>query len=149
MKGSFDRDLMIASLRVTALRATMMHETIGLLQATRGDKRAMGMVDRAIHKLSGREERYAAVWAQLLRAGQRLVNDDIEAGIEALAEAERLARAASMNLMAASAQLRRGQLLGGAEGAQLVAEATTWMTGQGIRSPERMARVWSPGANGA
>jgi hypothetical protein len=108
----------------------------------------MRMVDRAIHRLDARQEPYAGVWAQLLRAGKSLVGGDKDAGIAALEEAEKLARAARCDLMAASAQLRRGQLVGGAEGDLLVAEATAWMTGQGIRSPERMARVWSPGPNG-
>ncbi|HUQ06375.1 MAG TPA: protein kinase [Kofleriaceae bacterium] len=125
-----------------------MRGRIGLMQVARGESRAMGAVDRSIQLLEARRERYAVVWAQFLRAGRPLARGEREDGIVALLEAERLAKAAHMNLMGASAQLRRGQLVGGAEGDQLIALATAWMTGQGIRNPERMARVWCPGANG-
>jgi hypothetical protein len=37
----------------------------------------------------------------------------------------------------------------GDEGEALVAEANAWMTRQGVRSPDRMARVWCPGLSGA
>ncbi|MBZ0231639.1 MAG: hypothetical protein K8M05_04765, partial [Deltaproteobacteria bacterium] len=118
---------------------------IGLQRMGAGDASGRGLVERAVQRLAAREESYAGVWAQLLRAGLDLARGDEEAGIAALAEAERLAREASTNLIAASAQLRRGQLVGGSEGDALVAEATTWMTAQGIRNPGRMARVWCPG----
>lgn len=121
---------------------------IGLLRATVGDRSALAMTDRAIVALDRRQESYARIWAQILRGGRALVLGQREAGIAAFAEAEQLARAAHCGLIAASIQLRRGQLLGD-EGDALVVAATSWMTKQGIRNPERMARVWCPGPKGS
>ena len=121
---------------------------VGLQQLGDGDASGRGLVERALRRLDGRAEPYAAVWAQLLRAGLHLIRGDEEPGLTALGDAERLARATSMNLTAAAAQLRRGQLLGGEAGDALVAEARAWMREQGIRNPERMARVWCPGRQG-
>jgi eukaryotic-like serine/threonine-protein kinase len=50
-----------------------------------------------------------------------------------------------MGLNAAATRRRLGQLVGGEEGRKLVAESETWMTGQGIRNPARMAAAYAPG----
>ena len=49
-----------------------------------------------------------------------------------------------MRLHAAAARRRLGQLVGGDEGRTLVAQADSWMTGQGIRNPTRMAAMIAP-----
>jgi hypothetical protein len=122
---------------------------IGLARAARGDAAGLTATTRAIAWLGRRRESYATIWLALLRAGVALVKGDRDDAATSFAEAERLARAAHTGLIAASIQLRRGQLLGGAEGAPLIAEATAAMTRQGIRSPDRMARVWCPGLDGS
>ena len=53
--------------------------------------------------------------------------------------------ATDMALHAAVARRRRGELLGGVQGAALLAEADAWMTGQAIRNPSRMAAMLAPG----
>jgi len=50
-----------------------------------------------------------------------------------------------MGLCAAAARLRLGALIGGAKGAELVAQADTWMTHQGIRKPAAMTEIVAPG----
>ena len=52
--------------------------------------------------------------------------------------------AAGMNLHATLASRRLGKLIGGAEGARAVAEADAWLAAQGVRAPERLARVFMP-----
>jgi len=122
---------------------------IGLVRAAKGDPSGLALTAHAIAALGRRRESYAQVWVTLLQAGVALVKGDVERGAAGLAAAEAIADAAHTGLMAASIRLRRGQLLGGDEGAALVATATAWMTAQGVRSPDRMARVWCPGTNGA
>jgi hypothetical protein len=51
-----------------------------------------------------------------------------------------------MSLHVMVARRRRGELLGGAAGEALVQQADTWMAGQAIRRPARMADMLAPGA---
>jgi hypothetical protein len=53
--------------------------------------------------------------------------------------------AADMALYSAAARRCRGLLVGGGEGAALVAEADAWMRNEGIRNPERMTAMLAPG----
>ena len=46
---------------------------------------------------------------------------------------------AEMGLHAATARLRLGRLRGGDQGAQMVAEAETWLANQKVKNPLRMA----------
>jgi eukaryotic-like serine/threonine-protein kinase len=66
---------------------------------------------------------------------------------EACAELERAQPellAAGMDLHATLARRRLGELTGGAAGARAIAEADAWLAGQGVRAPERLARVFMP-----
>jgi hypothetical protein len=140
---------MLARVVSIGLENHWLRGRIGLIRAQKGDASGLALTARAIAALDRRREPYATIWAQLLRAGTALIRGEREAGAAALADAERLARTAETGLIAASIQLRRGQLLGGSEGEALIAEATAWMARQGVRSPDRMARVWCPGLAGA
>ena len=53
--------------------------------------------------------------------------------------------ACDMRLYAAAARRRLGQLVGRAEGRALMAGAESWMAGQTIRNPARMAAMLAPG----
>ena len=50
-----------------------------------------------------------------------------------------------MPLYAAVARRRLGALLGGDAGRDLVAQADSWMAGQGIVNPSRMTALFAPG----
>ena len=54
--------------------------------------------------------------------------------------------AAGMSLHATLARGRLGELAGGAEGARAIAEADAWLAAQGVRAPERFARLFMPEA---
>ncbi len=70
--------------------------------------------------------------------------DDTRA-IATLSEAERSFRGADMPMFAFAAQHRRGELLGGDEGASLVRAAGEAFTAQQIAKPERMLEIFAPG----
>jgi hypothetical protein len=62
-----------------------------------------------------------------------------------LESAERGFTAADMALHAAVTRRRRGELMGGEAGSDLVAAADAWMSGQAIMNPARMAQMLAPG----
>ncbi len=83
--------------------------------------------------------------AALLRAGMASAREDKTSALALLASADKQFAAADMALHATVARRRRGELLGGTEGAELVAAADGWMTAQDIRNPSRMAAMLAPG----
>ncbi len=62
-----------------------------------------------------------------------------------LERAARDADACEMALFAALARRAQGSIVGGDAGDALVARAEGWMRGETVRSPARVARVWTPG----
>jgi hypothetical protein len=83
--------------------------------------------------------------AALLHAGASwLDGEDARAAAELRAAVQGF-DAAGMALYAAAARRRLGELLGGDEGAALIAIATAWMRAEGIVRPERMAAMLAPG----
>src|SRR5262249_54407228 len=62
-----------------------------------------------------------------------------------LTEAITAFEAVDMRLYAAATRRRLGELVGGAEGADLVAQADAWMASQNIRNPARMTAAYAPG----
>jgi hypothetical protein len=83
--------------------------------------------------------------AGLVRAGAAATRGETEAALRFLESAETGFTAASMALHAATARRRRGELMGGDAGRELVGAADAWMAGQSIKAPQRMAAVLAPG----
>ncbi len=94
------------------------------------------------------ETAWSRALALLIQAGLLARRGDQSRAIARLAEAEAACRSAGMALHAESARRRRGQLLGGPDGDDLVSQSELWMTGQGIRNPGRMAAMCAPGFDG-
>ena len=83
--------------------------------------------------------------ALLLRAGASATRGETEPALRLLQTAEAGFSAASMALHAAAARRRRGELMGGDTGLELVAAADAWMKAQSIKNPERMTAMLAPG----
>lgn len=96
-----------------------------------------------------RIEREGTPWgdalALLVRAGAAAARGEVDAASRLLITAEQALMALDMALHAASARRQRGLLMGGEDGRRLVTDADTWMTGQRIRNPARMAAMLCPG----
>jgi hypothetical protein len=67
-------------------------------------------------------------------------------GAPRLADAEAGLTALDMALHAAAVRRRRGGLIGGAEGRELIASADAAMRAQQIRNPARRTAMFLPGA---
>jgi hypothetical protein len=91
---------------------------------------------------------WAAALSDLVRAGCAACSGDTGSVSASLNATVLRLDALDMQLYAAAARYRLGELLGGQEGRALVSEATLWMTGQGIRHPDRFAAVYAPGFPG-
>jgi hypothetical protein len=106
-----------------------------LLRAAEADARAL--------------ERGHAPWATalagLLRAAVAATRARREAAAARLVQVETELDALDMKLRAAVAKRRRGQVLGGEEGAELVRQADAVMADQDIQNPTRWAAMQAPG----
>lgn len=119
------------------------------LAATRTEDRRRAALLRGAEQHARRIERERTAWGDLLvlllRAGIAADHGDRRRAGEVLAAAEQGLAAADMALHAAVARRRRGEVVGGEQGRALVEAADSWMAGQGIQNPERMAAMLAPG----
>jgi hypothetical protein len=117
-----------------------------LADGTARDARAPLAVAVACAKRLARERAPVAhAWGAMLAAGIAARRGDVPEAVVRLLEAERAARGADLLLVEAAARYRRGELLGGEEGAALIAGAEAFMAGEGIARPDRMMDVLAGG----
>jgi hypothetical protein len=109
-----------------------------LLRIADGDARRLGREDVA----------WAQAHARFIRAGIARLRGDLSGARVNLEDAAVRYTAAGMHLCAAATRRRLGELLGGDAGGALVADADSWMMGQQIRNPKRMADLYAPGFPG-
>ena len=88
---------------------------------------------------------YGLAAAAVVRAGLSVQQGAEAQAVAELRTAAETFEAASMALYAASARRRLGKLLGGDEGAALIAGADAAMAAQGIRNPARWAAMYAAG----
>jgi hypothetical protein len=83
--------------------------------------------------------------ARVIRAAVAWQRRRPESAVELLGQAIEQFERVEMNAHAAAARRRLGQLVGGDRGRELIEAANAWLTGQGVRNPVRMTRVYAPG----
>jgi serine/threonine protein kinase len=88
---------------------------------------------------------WSAPFAAILRAGVASAESDRIGAIAALKAAIERADAANMAGYATAVRYQLGSLVGGEEGAELVARAEDAMKAQGVRRPDRFASTLVPG----
>ena len=64
---------------------------------------------------------------------------------EFLEQTIKTAKKENMFLHAATAERRLGEMMGGDEGAALLAQGNGWMSTEGITDPDRITDVFAPG----
>jgi tetratricopeptide (TPR) repeat protein len=116
------------------------------MAAQHPDERAfVTAAERDGRRLKRERRAWADALAALILAGVARDRGETARATALLVSAEDGFTAADMGLHAACARRRRGELLGGQAGRDLVDAASTWMTGQSIKNPERMTAMLAPG----
>jgi hypothetical protein len=111
-----------------------------------GERRALLQgAERHARAILRQKTRWGDPLALLVHAGAAATRGEGERAAALLETAEAGFAAAEMALHAAAARRRRGELMGGEAGRELMAAADAWMTGQKIKSPERMTAMLAPG----
>jgi hypothetical protein len=98
-----------------------------------------------ISKLEEDPHLWPKATAALMRACAAVVGQQYDVARDMALRAERACLAADTEIHAAVARLRLGELTGGARGAELAEEANQRLAAQGVKSPERVARMIAPG----
>lgn len=116
-------------------------------QTARGWRRRRLLVaaSRALRVITAEPGAPGQPFAPLVRAAIATLQGDEPRAMIELDRAHVAFLAADMRLMAACVRRSRGRLLGGDEGAVLIAEADAWMRRQDIVAPARMAACLAPG----
>ena len=81
----------------------------------------------------------------MIHAGVAAGRGRPEEAVRRLRMAQTFLHQSDMVLLAAAAERRLGLLLGGDEGAALLAGSDAVMTGEGVRNPEQLTAVLAPG----
>ncbi|HEX8796806.1 MAG TPA: protein kinase [Polyangiaceae bacterium] len=106
---------------------------------------ALDAADDWARRLSRESVSFAPAMGQLLRAGLFAARGDRKRADSALELAIPALDAADLGYLAACARHRRGELLAGSAGAELVARSRAFFAAQGIVNPERCLQMSAPG----
>lgn len=107
--------------------------------------RLLAEAENAAGKMEKEQIGYGDALARLVRASAAAARKQPALAIKLFAQAEEELLAADMKLYAAVARRRRGQLLGGESGNELMAAADEWMRAQQIDNPAQFTHRLAPG----
>ncbi|MHB1557908.1 MAG: protein kinase domain-containing protein [Isosphaeraceae bacterium] len=141
LKGAFILRSQICRLLVGELRA---RSALGLAFTSRKPAALLREVERRARAIESEDMPYANGLAMLLHAGLAVHRRDGAEAVRRLSQAVRLFEDIPMQLFAAVARRRLGELLEGDKGRELVAAVDRWMRDHGIRNPDRMAIAITP-----
>ena len=96
-------------------------------------------------RLSREKLAFGRAMGHLLRAGARAVRGDQESALSELGAAIPMLDAAELGYLAACARHRRGELLGGSAGRELVVRSRSFFEGQDVKNIERCLAMSAPG----
>lgn len=143
------RSSQLLQVQFTRLKMQLLHARSAIASAEgagRGQQsRLLAEAEDDARRLEREVRSDAQAAAHLLRAGIARVRGDVDAALVHLDAAIQGYQAAEMALDVACARRARGMLIGGDEGAALVADADAFMTSQGIHHPLQWLSVQAPG----
>jgi len=114
-------------------------------QGGAGVEERVRRAERDARRMTSEPSTWAGPLAELIRAGCAQLRGRDDRALAHLDAAADGFDAADMQLHAAVARRRRGQLLGGADGKSLLLDAESWMAEQLIDDPARLSAVLAPG----
>lgn len=139
---------LLLMVQLTKLEAVHLRARTALLAALEqpGKKRHYCRVALSDARTMEREKMpWSTPLAKLLRAAVAELRGRRDQALSLALHAEQGLGEANMAVYAAAARYRRGQLLGGDEGKELIQSAAAAMKERGIVAPERMVVVYAPG----
>ncbi|HEY7512125.1 MAG TPA: hypothetical protein VIG50_17825, partial [Vicinamibacteria bacterium] len=142
---ALDRFVQVGYIRGLDTRARLRLGTAAHVEDARERHALVDGVERHARAILRERTRWGDPLAWILRAGAAATAGDAERALRSLEAAEAGFTTAEMALHAAAARRRRGELVGGDVGRDLVASVDAWMAGQSVRNPERMTAMLAPG----
>jgi hypothetical protein len=118
---------------------------VALALAAKGDQAALRRAESDARRLDGERAPWARALARLIKGGVAQARGRTKAATSELEAAEVELRRCDMNLYAAAAQCRRGNLIGGSAGQALVDAAFQSMSDQQVLNPARLVNLLAPG----
>jgi eukaryotic-like serine/threonine-protein kinase len=118
---------------------------IALALAAAGNSQALKRAVADARRLEKECAEWASALAQLIRASVAWAQGDTVSAVGRLERAEAALRRCDMNLYAAAACYRRGQIAGGDIGKQLMRDGVDWMQAQQVVHHQRVADLLTPG----
>jgi hypothetical protein len=134
-------------LRMQTLRANAYsaRSRAALALAAGGRTELLSVAEADARRLEREGAPYCRALATMVRATVARLRGNAQAALEGLAASERAFDEVDMGFNATAARWRRGQLLGGAEGAALLTQARAHCEEKGVVAPERMIALFAPG----
>lgn len=127
------------------IEAVFYRARIALALAAEGDSAALQRALGDASRLDRERAEWASALGRLIRATVTHVQRNPRDAAAELATAEAALRRCDMNHYAAAARFRRGALVGGDAGRELVDTALEWMHGQEMAHPARIIDLLTPG----
>jgi hypothetical protein len=115
------------------------------LAAAAGSRRLLGIAERDCRRIEHEQMPWGNALALLLRAGVSVGRGRTEEALALAASAEEQLTSTDMTVHAAAARRRRGELLGGEKGRDLMAQADAILVAQGIARPQAITAMLAPG----
>jgi hypothetical protein len=142
----FNQAILIESLYLRARAALAVLEEGGSAPEEWGARKLLHQAERDARRIERQGTAWGDALAQLLRAGVAASTGDTASAITRASSAEEDLQGLAMNLHAAAAGRRRGELVGGEEGEALIEASDAFMAEQGIKDPPRITAMLAPGS---
>ncbi|MCM3905133.1 MAG: protein kinase [Pyrinomonadaceae bacterium] len=136
-------------LRIQVLRIEAMHlqarAALATAAVSNDKKPRLKVAGNMAQRIAREKIAWGQPFATLVRAGIAHQEGESSKVVNLLSEAVDSFDLADIDLYAAAARRRLGEIVGSERGRHLIAEADTWMRKQEIKNPSAMARMLAPG----